>query len=143
MSELKIDEKELALLGEHAKDFVDGLKDELACMLDTDADIFKRYMSYFRLSGLVLTAQNYYRVSKHCFHLGHDLNHPVFDTPERTEHNWDTVYIDKNPFFKQPDKISEHMRGEIVEVKEEDMTPCLKRQIEKLLVRQFKRKTQH
>lgn len=99
MKEPKIDEEHLQHLSKLVRVIVDALSSDKNIMMDQNEDIFKRYMSYVRLSSFFISLKFTQHNIKELLRLGHDLNHDIFKTDGYKNNNWDEIEINSNPFF--------------------------------------------
>lgn len=99
MKELKADQEYFNKLANACVSIMESVKEDIDCLLDSEEDMFKRYMSFMRLNNLTTFMPITNDWSTRFMAMGKDLNHEIFHTKEFKKCSWDDVLLSKNPFF--------------------------------------------
>lgn len=105
MSRFKVDRDFLNNTSNEIDEIIEHMQSEKEVMLDKNADLLDRYLSFSRLSNIVFTVKAMDVMQKNQFRLGFDFGrHDVFHTKAFKRCGWKDGDLSTNPFFKEVDE---------------------------------------
>ncbi len=104
MQKPEIDNSTILELADDFQKFIDVLQDDIRILRDENADIFKRFMTYFKIGAFIKSTIDIKQHIDNAICAGHMLNHPVLQTEESKEAGWDEINLHYSPFFIDKEK---------------------------------------
>jgi len=97
--EVKIDVKYLRNQALMAVELSKLINRETEIMIDENEDLFVRYIALARLRAIVKGVNMALEVMKDNLIKGHNLHHPLMQTPKAIENDWDKINLEQDDFF--------------------------------------------
>lgn len=99
-TQLKVDEEELQACASALQDLIDGLTEDVNRLINKEADLFMRYLSYIRFKSIDELLDATLTKDFGLLKMGMCLSDPVFHTPKFFENRWHHLSLKNNSFFE-------------------------------------------
>ena len=104
---IKVDNDYMQGTVEEIEVIINYLQDMCSVLSNKDEDLFRRFTAFNILRTILVTTIANLKAARFSFVRGHMVHHPLLQTQLAKENGWDSIDLDKEPFFTSPSQAND------------------------------------